>query len=202
MVVIDATILLLLIRPGTSVPAGPDGSPIDRPKERIELLIAQLQKTGEKVVIPAPALSEALVRAGAEETSRIVELLNRHSVFRIEPFDTRSAIEVAAMTRRALDGKGGKKDGSNSTWAKVKFDRQIVAIAKVCGASKIYSDDEDVQKLAKQHNLSVAGLAELPLPESDRQFKLNLEGHADGQEQLAAPPEVSQQAESGTPSDG
>lgn len=187
MVVIDATMLLLFIRPGTAVPPGPDGLPIEKPKERIELLIQQLQKAKEKLVIPAPALSEALVRAGVEETSRIVETLNKHSVFRIEPFDTRAAIEVAAMTRRALDGNGGKKGGSNATWAKVKFDRQIVAIAKVCGASKIYSDDEDVQRLTKQHNISVAGLADLPLPEEDKQFKLDLEGHADAQVESPTP---------------
>ena len=37
--------------------------------------------------------------------------------------------------------EGNKKDGSGEPWAKIKYDRQIVAIAKVIGASAIYSDD-------------------------------------------------------------
>src|SRR6266446_4100466 len=102
MVVIDATILLLMLRPGTPVPNGPDGLPIDRPKDRIEYLVQQLDKAKTKIVIPTPALGEALVRAGAAASQQIVEHLQRYSVFSIEPFDTRASIEVAAMSREAL----------------------------------------------------------------------------------------------------
>ena len=200
MVVIDASVLLLLLRPGTAVPADVNGLPVDKPKERIEFLISQLQKAREKIVIPSPALSEALVRAGAQETQRIVDYLNKYAVFRIEPFDTRAAIEVAAMVRGALASKG-TKGKSVITWAKVKFDRQIVATAKVVGASKIYSDDGDIRTLAKQHNIVAMGIADLPLPEEERQFKLQLEGHSDGQGQ-AVSPGADQQDETSPPSAG
>ena len=132
MAVIDATNLLLMLRPGTHVPAGPDGVPVDKPKERIEFLISKLDKEKAKIIIPTPALSEALVRAGPAAAQEIIEKLQKYSVFKIEPFDTRAAIEVAAMTRKALDG-GNKRGKSGATWAKVKYDRQIVAIARVCG---------------------------------------------------------------------
>jgi hypothetical protein len=69
--------------------------------------------------------------------------------------------------------------GTSAIWAKVKFDRQIVAIAKVIGATEIYSDDGHVSRLAKQANIKCIGVADLPLPEEDRKFKLDLEGHAD-----------------------
>jgi hypothetical protein len=46
----------------------------------------------------------------------------------------------------------------------VKYDRQIVAVAKVCGATTIYSDDKDVRTLAKTVKIEVIGLADLPLP--------------------------------------
>ncbi len=173
MVVIDATNLLLMLRPGTPVPAGPDGVPIDRPTERIEYLVKQLDRAKTKIIIPTPALSEALVQAGPEASQSIVEHLQRYSVFSIESFDTRAAIEVAAMTRKALNS-GKKKGGSDATWAKVKYDRQIVAIAKVCGASKIYSDDGDIEAMVKGSNIEVIKLAALPLPEK-AQFEMTLQ---------------------------
>ena len=66
----------------------------------------------------------------------------------MEPFETRAAIEVALMTRNAKSG-GDKKGGLDAPWAKVKFDRQIVAIAKVVQASAIYTDDGDIVSIAR-----------------------------------------------------
>jgi nicotinamidase-related amidase len=178
MVVIDATNLLLMLRPDTPVPAGPDGVPIEKAKERIEYLVQQLSKEQIKVIIPTPALSEALVRAGASASQQIVEHLQKYSVFRIEPFDSRAAIEVAAMTRDAL--KAGKKRGdSSATWAKVKYDRQIVAIAKVAGATTIYSDDKHLAALARAAKIEVVLLADLPLPPEDAQLTLELTNAGD-----------------------
>jgi predicted nucleic acid-binding protein len=174
MVVIDATMLMLLLRPGVSAPAGPDGVPISHPKQRIENLVQELDKAKTKIVVPTPALSEALVRAGAAASQQIIEYLNKYAVFRIEPFDTRAAIEVAAMTRAALDS-GKKKGSSAAVWAKIKYDRQIVAIAKVCGAATIYSDDSDIRAIAKIADISVIGLADLALPPEKAQHELPLE---------------------------
>ncbi|MBN8956489.1 MAG: hypothetical protein J0H17_07890, partial [Rhizobiales bacterium] len=145
---------------------------------RIELLISRLQKAREKIVIPTPALSEILIRAGAETSGQIVEYINKYAIFRIEAFDARAAIELAAISREALRGKN-KRGASNAVWAKVKFDRQIVAIAKVAGATEIYSDDFDVATLAKKENIKCISVADLPLPTENAQFQLNLEGHAD-----------------------
>jgi hypothetical protein len=178
MVVIDATMLLLLLRPGTSAPANPDGSLIVRPKERIDYLVQQLDKSKTKIIVPSPALSEILVRAGTEASQSIIDHLQKYAVFRIEPFDTRAAIEVAAMTRNAIDG--GKKRGiTTATWAKIKYDRQIVAIAKVARASTIYSDDGDIANIAARANLKVIGLADLPLPPQADQHEMELTGAAE-----------------------
>lgn len=179
MVVIDATNLLLMFRPGTPVPNGADGLPIDRPKERIEYLIQQLDKAKTKIIIPTPALSEVLVRAGAEASQKIVEELQKFSVFRIESFDTRAAIEVAAMTRDALDG-GKKKLAPSATYAKVKYDRQIVAIAKVAGATTIYSDDNDIKTLGGRAKINVVKLVDIQLPPQKAQLDLELASPAGG----------------------
>jgi predicted nucleic acid-binding protein len=163
MVVIDATFLLLMLRPGTPVPAGPDGLPVSKPRERIDYLVDTLTKDKTKIAIPTPALSEALVRAGSAASQQIVEHLQRYAVFSIEPFDTKAALEVAAMGRDAV-AAGKKKGQSAATWAKVKYDRQIVAIAKACGATTICSDDSDIRTLAKEAKVEVVRLADLPLP--------------------------------------
>lgn len=64
--------------------------------------------------------------------------------------------------------KSGKKRGSSGTgsWPKTKFDHQIVAIGKVEGADTVYTDDEDLGKLATKLGLKVVTLADLPLPPS------------------------------------
>jgi hypothetical protein len=70
-----------------------------------------------------------LVRAG-DAGPEYLDILNKSASFRIVPFDQRAAVEVAAALREAIDA-GYKKGGTQSPWAKVKFDRQIVAIAKL-----------------------------------------------------------------------
>jgi hypothetical protein len=174
MVVIDSTNLLLFLRPGTPVQRGSDGTPIDRPKDRIEYLVQRLSKAKSKIIIPTPVLSEALVKAGATASQQIVEELQKYAVFSIEPFDMRAALEVAAMSREALAG-GNKRGNSTAPWQKVKYDRQIVAIAKVHSATEIYSDDADIAALGQRANIKVIRLADLPLPPEKDQLDLQLE---------------------------
>lgn len=172
MVVIDATLLMLFFRPDVPIPASPDGTQIDLPRERIEHLIRQLEKARTKIIVPTPVLSEILVRAGSAASQEIVEKLNRLAVFRIESFDARAAIEVATMTRNAIDSAGKKRGSATGPWAKIKYDRQIVAIAKVARATTIYSDDADIRSIAADAEIPVIGLAELLLPDEAMQQDL------------------------------
>jgi PIN domain len=174
MVVIDSTNLLLLLRPGTPVPKGADGAPITRAQDRIQYLVHRLSKDKSKIIIPTPALSEALVAAGPEASQKIVEDLQNYAVFAIEPFDTRAALEAAAMLRTAM-ANGNKRGNSKAPWQKVKVDRQIVAIAKVHGATEIYSDDGDVATLGSLAKINVIRLSDLPLPPEKAQLSLELE---------------------------
>jgi predicted nucleic acid-binding protein len=167
-VLVDATFLLLLIRPGTPVPGDANGTPVTRARDRIDYLVNRLETDGIKIIIATPALSEVLVRAGVA-TGDILEKLNKYAAFEICPFDAMAAVEVAEMARREL---GRKKLDSAATWAKVKYDRQIVAIAKVKQASAIYSDDADVEKLAKKAGIPVVKLSELPLPPEETKKEL------------------------------
>jgi predicted nucleic acid-binding protein len=182
MVVIDATMLLLMLRPGTPVPAGPRGVPVDRAKDRVDYLVQRLDRQKTKIIIPTPALAESLVRAGAEASQQIIEHLQKYSVFRIEPFDTRAALEVAAMARADLSG-GRKRDvlaATATTYAKVKYDRQIMATARVNSVTAIYTDDKDIRSMAEGTNIDVIGVADLPLPPEKMQQELELTGMHEG----------------------
>lgn len=76
------------------------------------------------------------------------------------------------MLEAALSG--GDKRANGKTWAKAKFDWQIVAIAKVGNAKIIYSDDGDIARIAMRHGLGVIKTVDLPFPDSARQHKLDL----------------------------
>ena len=175
MVVFDATIILALLHSDGPPPRHPEtNEPVDRFRERIDHLIEGLEKDRSKIIIPTPTLSEVLVRANAA-AGEYLDKINATSAFRPAPFDERAAVEVAAMTREALARGDDKRDGQDGTWAKIKYDRQIVAIAKVEGAKTIYSDDKGVFSLAKKNCLAVIRVADLPLPPEKPQQELDFD---------------------------
>lgn len=167
MVVLDATILMLFLDPTAKGPTDDEGRLVTKPTERINYLISELDRTGSRIVLPTPALSEALVRLGPKETSNAIATLHRHSVFVVQPFDEMAAIELALMLRQEKKPTEGAE-----TWAKLKFDRQIMAIAKVVQANDVYSDDSGVKKLGERMGIAVKGVADLPLPPEENQRDL------------------------------
>jgi hypothetical protein len=56
----------------------------------------------------------------------------------------------------------------------VKFDLQIVAIAKVEGAERIYSNDGDIVRFGARDGIEVITLEQLPSPPECRQGELDL----------------------------
>lgn len=173
MVVFDTTVLLPVLWSEVPVPNHPQtNQPVDRFRDRIDYLLTHLEQRRTKIIIPTPVLSEILVRAGTAGPEYLAQI-NAHSAFRIVPFDERAAVEVAAMTKNAIDA-GNKRGGVDATWNKIKFDRQIVAIAKVEGAAALYSDDTGVRAFGNAVGMTVIGSWELPLPPEDPQTLLDL----------------------------
>ncbi len=165
MVAIDNTTLALLLHPKAKPPNHPQTKlPLQRCKERIEQLILDLDADNERVVIPTPVLSEFLILAGKEGPEYLEKIQDARTLL-VCPFDERAAVELASM-ELADRGKGGKKAGSEAPYQKVKFDRQIVAVARVNGAHTIYSDDEDVRKFAVKAGMKVVSTWELAIPPS------------------------------------
>jgi hypothetical protein len=175
MVVFDTTVLSLLLRPGARPPLDrATGVPVTYARERLEGLVETLQKTRTVVIIPSPVLSELLIKAGTAG-SAIIAAIEQSSAFRVASFDKRAAIELAQITNASLATARERREAVAATAAKIKFDRQIIAIAKVQQATAIYSDDEQLIAFAEANAITCVRVADLPIPESTRQPLLPLD---------------------------
>jgi hypothetical protein len=160
---LDATALAMLVDKSSRPPTDPaTGAPVANAHARFTFLEQQINKSGGTLLIPTPALSEVLVGL-AEAAPSVLERIDKSSRFKVADFDTRAAIELAIMTREALEA-GDKKAGSAEPWQKVKLDRQIVAIARVYNVTEIYSDDSGVKAFADQIGMRVIRSWEMPIP--------------------------------------
>ena len=170
MVVFDTSILLFVL--DASTPAS-----VQKAKERVEYLIDQLSNAGEKIIIPTPALSECLVYAGPAGPEYL-GIINKQSCFRVASFDERAAVEAAARVFQAR-ARGQRKGGNpEAAKSKIKFDRQIIAVASVEGATAVYSDDKDVCAYAREAGMDAFQLSDLPLPPEDPQTTLPFDPRA------------------------
>jgi hypothetical protein len=158
MIAFDTTFLTLIFVPDAKHDI-PDAA------DRVQFLISDIHGTGEKILVPTPALSEILVKAGKAK-NQIATELTQSPKFQVGAFDVKSAIELADMTDAAFTSKD-KRDGAEGTHVKIKFDRQIVAIAKAYGARTIYSDDRGVKAICLREGLPCCGVADIKIPAED-----------------------------------
>ena len=163
MVAIDNTFLSLMLHPRAKPPKDPaTGKPVERIGDRIEKLQEDLDSESERIILPTPVLSEFLILAGRDGPGYLEKLSSLKNIL-VKPFDQVAEIELAAVEVEDRL-KEGKRGGSGSPWAKLRFDRQIVAIARTNKATRIYSDDEDVMKFARRLGIEVIRTWELALP--------------------------------------
>ncbi len=169
-VAFDADMLILLLQPSIHPPEDPETKrPVQYVRERLTRLIKDLTRQHARVIVPAPALAEVLVVPGTDG-AELLKVIEGQAVFQIEPFRAADAVEAAASTRAALD-RGDKKSGADAPWQCVKADRQIVAVAKRCGAKKLYSNDTGMRKVAG--DLPVVSIWELPVPADEPRLPFN-----------------------------
>jgi len=172
MVIMDSTILLLLFFHDASPPIDEvTQQPLERCKERIELLIEKLVTSKTQIVIPTPVLSEILVASGPDK-SRILNEIHATQAFKVQPFDEIAAIEVAMMTTPGEIKT--KQKITTETKAKVKYNRQIIAIAKVNNITTIYSDDKALGEKARTLGITVFTTADLPAPQLPPQTEIEM----------------------------
>ena len=170
-VAFDTGMLSLALHQKAKFPHDPEtNSPVSEPAKRITYLIDELTKLRATIIIPTPALSEFLVvahPAGPE----YIQTLNKSARFDIKPFDTMAAVEAAEMFR-SMRAPGDKRGGLEGDWQKINVDRQIVAIAKVNGAERLYVADNGVLAIATKWNVPCTAVWQLQLPPVDAQQHL------------------------------
>jgi len=154
----DSSYLIAFLHPNPNPPMDRQQKPVTQFKERIAALIEDLSAANDVIGVPTPALAETLVRSGPNR-AQYMRVLNDTWKFQLLPFDARAAIDAADLVAAIKSGKEPWE-----TWAKIKFDIQIVAIAKAEGASVIYSDDQDIEKYARRFGIPVIRICDLPSP--------------------------------------
>jgi predicted nucleic acid-binding protein len=160
MVLFDAGILIKLL----------DARTPDKQREKLDYLIATLQKAKTKILIPTPALSEFYVKADPD----VVANFKGKSAFIIASFDEKAALECSISVADAIRSRSKKTAQPDAPWQKIKFDHQIVAIAKCNGATTIYSEDGGLRRFAEVLGLKALSTDDLPEDPATMQQKLDI----------------------------
>jgi hypothetical protein len=169
-VALDTSVLLYLAFPNAPAPTDPKtGKRVTHCQERIEGLLEGLDAANTHLILPTPVLSEVLINAADRQVEILAALTNKSSVD-VAGFDQMAAVENAALRR----SKKLLKRGRGVSKTEVKFDLQVLAIARVTQCEMIMTDDGPLRARAVAAGFKVAGVADLPLPESKRQITLML----------------------------
>jgi hypothetical protein len=164
MIALDTTALSLLFVPN-ALANTKTGKPIKHAQARMEHLIEKVSQEDDVILIPTPCLAEIFVKLDPLKIDGLLKRLKSSPWFRVESFDAAAAVELGLRTSKAIS-LGDKREGLQADHTKIKFDRQIVSIALVNGATEIISDDSDIAAIGGRWGISVKSVSQLALPPS------------------------------------
>lgn len=163
-IVIDTNILIQLMAEGQCDPLTDPKTDqtLDSCDRRALALLEYIESKNGQVLIPAPCLAEILIGFAKEDHVEVVEHLSSYGCIEFAPFEEIAATECAALINPAEL----KQMKNGDTKSKLRFDRQIISIAKASGADEIWSHDKNLLAVAEQQGLTVKSLADItPKPE-------------------------------------
>jgi predicted nucleic acid-binding protein len=176
-VALDTSVLLYLVYPNAPAPIDPaTGARVEHCEQRIEGFLEEMDARETQIIIPTPVLSELLIRAHDRQSEILAVLTGKKAVV-VQAFDLQAAVENAALRR----DKKLTRAFAAQTKNEVRFDLQIMAIAKVCQADFLYTDDGNLVKRCRQAGMAVRGIADIPVPDSKRQIGMPLEPQDEGE---------------------
>lgn len=171
-VIFDTNVLVQALtgtKEGVSLTDPRTGNVISDLELRAQALVDHVDSQGGSVLIPAPVLAEFLVGIDKSSQQTYINLIKSQSCFEVVAFDEIAAIECAQFP----DLKALKQMMASDTTAKVKFDRQILAIAKASGVKEVWTHDKGVYNRCENFGLIAKSLADIsPAPQ---QFPMNFQ---------------------------
>ncbi|WP_226687224.1 type II toxin-antitoxin system VapC family toxin [Stutzerimonas stutzeri] len=164
-IVLDTNVLVQALRnarDGAVLVDPATGAKVDRAEARAEALVELIDAKGGTVLIPTPTLAEYLVGVERDHFQAHLDVINGVSCFETVAFDQIAAVECARM----VDDSELKVLDPEATKAKLRFDRQIIAIALANNADEIWTHDAGLYSKAQRCGLVVKSLADVvPSPE-------------------------------------
>jgi len=197
----DAGFLHILFDEKARVPRDPKGKPIiDRAQDRIDFLVQTIgERRDNKIILPTPALTEFMLLA-EDRYADYLTIIRRRSIFEISGFDDPESVELVEHWRKFGDHRKKLRMGTPETWAKMKYDRQIAAIAVTRRVDRIYSTDSDLKKYADELQIKYVGLTNLPLPPTS-QVPLPFDEESEQTDHPSSTVETGDQAQAGAGND-
>lgn len=145
------------------------GAGVDNAFKRAEALVEYIDAVKGIVILPAPVVSEYLLGIDRNSYQIHLDIINSVKSIEVAPFDQIAAIECAML----VSNQEMKQLDPESKMAKLKYDRQILAIGIAAGAKEIWTHDKGLYKKAIAAGLSVKSLNDIePKPE-----QLDFNGH-------------------------
>jgi predicted nucleic acid-binding protein len=140
--------------PSRLVSLAPQGEETAFFSRLLERVVENLGAYKMPYYIPTPVLSEILIYLDERLAAKILAAISFSDIFRIIPFDTKAAVELANMDRDVIV-KGDKREGSKEPYQKIKLYRQIVAICKTHNIQTLYSEEKNLCKIAQRHGMII-----------------------------------------------
>ena len=155
----DSSFLIAMAEPNVPLGAASGSLAPEEARERFSRLLKELDKSRTQIVLPTPVLAEVLVRR-SDQMARLLQAVQRSSRLLIAEFGPAAAAEAADMIRLHLPDRKGRL--AHLSRHGVKFDLQILAIAKVQRCGTIYTTDSGLAELARRSKILPISMAQLP----------------------------------------
>ncbi|WP_022959706.1 PIN domain-containing protein [Spongiibacter tropicus] len=166
-IALDTNVVLVLLGEKDKPLRDPDtGREVERLTDRMQRMLDYLQAARGTLIIPTPVLAEAFMKYSPEARQIIETRLQSSANIEIVDFDAIAAHECADLLSEAEVKAILSDPDDNQTKAKLKFDRQILAICKARNCAEIISHDKQLLTKARSMGIIAKSLSDFePVPE-------------------------------------
>jgi len=144
-VIIDTMVLICAMRQAAKLPASAKTPPHDK-FSLARALLHKLRRNDDLIILPSVVVAEFLVKIPVVNHPKLLTVLSEN--FYIPAFDLRCTSLAADLMSHGFKVRKTMDDKDKPARDSVKADAMIVATAKVHSADLIYTDDDQLYKMA------------------------------------------------------